>query len=143
MKIQRMKISEEGLNRFFGPLEAQIMEIVWSEREEVSIKKVQSLLIEELSFNTVMTVLNRLVEKGHLTKASLGKGRNKTSNFKPVQSKEQFIKEQTRIVTEELVQEYGQMVVNHFFDAFEQTDPQLMRLMEDRINQWKRDKDET
>ncbi|GKU80545.1 BlaI/MecI/CopY family transcriptional regulator [Paenibacillus sp. L3-i20] len=143
MKIHRMKINEEGLNRFFGSLEAQIMAIVWSESEEVSIKKVQSLLTEELSFNTVMTVLNRLVEKGHLTKTSLGKGRNKTSSFAPVQSKEQFVNEQTKIVTEELVQEYGQMVVNHFFDAFEQTDPELMRLMEERINQWKRDKDET
>ncbi|WP_424768509.1 BlaI/MecI/CopY family transcriptional regulator [Paenibacillus sp. sgz302251] len=137
-----MKLSGEGLNRFFGPLEARIMEIVWEEEDEVSIKKVLALLHEELSVNTIMTVLNRLTEKGHLVKTSSGKGRNKASTFRAVQRKEQFIEEQTRHVTEGLVQEYGQMVVNHFFDAFEQTDPELMRLMEERIRQWKRDKDE-
>ncbi|MCF2941456.1 BlaI/MecI/CopY family transcriptional regulator [Paenibacillus alkaliterrae] len=136
-----MRLSGEGMNRFFGPLEARIMEIVW-EHGDISIKRVHALLDEELSFNTVMTILNRLVEKGHLTKNSSGKGRNKSSHFQPVQSKEQFIQEQTRIVTEGLVQEYGQLVVNHFFDAFEQTDPQLMKLMEERINQWKRENDE-
>lgn len=139
MKVERMKIREEGLNRFFGHLEARIMEIVW-EQENVSIKEVQALINEELSFNTVMTVLNRLVEKGHLVKSISGKGRNKSSHFQPLQSKDQFIHEQTRTVTEELVQEYGQLVVNHMFDAVEQSDPALMKLLEERINQWKHDK---
>lgn len=142
LKIQRMKLSEEGLNRFFGPLEARIMEIVW-QHGTVSIKKVNELLNDELSFNTVMTILNRLVEKGHLTKTTTGKGRNKASHFLPIQSKEQFIEEQTRIVTEGLVQEYGQLVVNHFFDAFEQTDPLLIKLLEERIQKWKYENDET
>lgn len=131
-----MKLNEEGMNRFFGPLESRIMEIVW-EHEDVSLKRVHNLLDEELSFNTVMTILNRLVEKGHLIKNSSGRGRNKATHFLPVQTKEQFVQEQTRIVTEGLVQEYGQLVVNHFFDAFEQMDPHLMKLMEERINQWK------
>ncbi|UVI33664.1 BlaI/MecI/CopY family transcriptional regulator [Paenibacillus spongiae] len=134
-----MKLSEEGLRRFFGPLEAQIMEIVWS-RGEVMIKEVQSLLGEELSFNTVMTVLNRLSEKGHLKKNTIGKGRNRISTFHPVQSKEEFIQEQTRIVTTELVHEYGEIVLNHLFDAVQQADPSLRELLEARIDEWKRDK---
>lgn len=142
LKIQRMKLSEEGMNRFFGPLEARIMEIVW-ELENISLKRVHTLLDEELSFNTVMTILNRLVEKGHLIKNSSGRGRNKSTQFLAVQTKEQFIQEQTRIVTEGLVQEYGELVVNHFFDAFEQIDPQLLTLMEERINQWKSDNEKS
>jgi predicted transcriptional regulator len=84
MKIQRMKLHEEGLNRFFGPLESQIMAIVW-EHENVSIKKVQTLLPGELSYTAVMTILNRLHEKGHLEKITTGKGRNRISHYQPVQ----------------------------------------------------------
>ncbi|UVI31147.1 BlaI/MecI/CopY family transcriptional regulator [Paenibacillus spongiae] len=139
MKVQRMKLSEEGLNRFFGSLEAQIMEIVWG-RGEVTIKEVQASLDEELSFNTVMTVLNRLSDKGHLKKTITGKGRNRLSSFQPVQSKEEFIQEQTRAVTEGLVHEYGPIVLNHLFNAVEQADPKLMDLLEARLEEWKRGK---
>lgn len=134
-----MKLSEEGMNRFFGSLEAQIMEIVWL-HEQVTIKKVQALLDEELSFNTVMTVLNRLHEKGHLQKTITGQGRVRTTCFQPVQSKEQFIQEQTRIVTEGLVHEYGHLVVNQLVDAMQHADPELMEVLEARLDEWKRGK---
>ncbi|EXX87937.1 transcriptional regulator [Paenibacillus darwinianus] len=137
MRIQRIKLSEEGMNRFFGSLEARIMDIVWK-HEEVTIKDVQSLLDDDLSFNTVMTVMNRLYEKGHLRKSITGKGRARSTCFQPVQTKEQFIQEQTRIVTEGLVQEYGHLIVNQLVDAVKQADPQLMCLLEARLDEWKR-----
>ena len=45
------------------------MEIVWSNKG-ITIKEVQQKLSEEspVNFNTVMTVMNRLVEKLHLEK---------------------------------------------------------------------------
>lgn len=43
MKLKIFKIHEKGLKRFFGPLEAEIMLIVWNENN-VTIKKVQTLL---------------------------------------------------------------------------------------------------
>lgn len=138
MKVQRMKLNEEGLNRFFGPLEAHIMEILW-EHGEVNVRKVQSLLEDELSYTAVMTVLNRLHEKGHLKKNTTGKGRNRISFYQPVQSKEEFLQEQTKAVTVGLVQEYGPLVMNHLVDAFQQVDPGLMKLLEARLNEWKRD----
>ncbi|WP_336775263.1 BlaI/MecI/CopY family transcriptional regulator [Paenibacillus sp. MMO-58] len=138
MKVQRMKLNEEGLNRFFGPLEAHIMEIAW-EHEEVSVKKVQSLLEDELSYTAVMTVMNRLHEKGHLKKYTTGKGRNRLSIYNSIQSKDEFLKEQTRLVTVGLVQEYGSLVMNHLVDAFQQVDPKLMATLEARLNEWKRE----
>ncbi|MBN2981788.1 BlaI/MecI/CopY family transcriptional regulator [Cohnella algarum] len=138
MKIQRMKLHEEGLNRFFGPLESQIMAIAW-EKEKVTIKEVQELLSEELSYTAVMTVLNRLSEKGHLKKITTGKGRNRISHYHTVQSKEEFIAEQTKAVTYGLVEEYGQLVVNHLVDAFKDADPELMKLLEARLNEWKKE----
>ncbi|WP_240702922.1 BlaI/MecI/CopY family transcriptional regulator [Cohnella luojiensis] len=91
MKVPRMKMHEEGLNRFFGSLEAQIMKIIW-EHEEVTIKQVQSLLDGELSYNAVMTVMNRLHEKGHLNKKTTGAGRNRLSTYQSIQSKDEFLR---------------------------------------------------
>lgn len=64
MRIRKFKIDESGLNRFFGPLEAKIMDILWN-NVEMTIKDVQQELEKEkvTNFNTVMTVMNRLVEK--------------------------------------------------------------------------------
>ena len=72
MFTQNYKLNEQGLNHFFGPLEAKIMEIVWSS-EGITIKEVQQKLSEEspVNFNTVMTVMNRLVEKLHLEKQTV------------------------------------------------------------------------
>lgn len=69
MNIKNFKYDEVGLNRFFGPLEANIMEYLW-DKDEQSIKAVQqSLELDKpINFNTVMTVMNRLVEKGILEK---------------------------------------------------------------------------
>lgn len=138
MKVQRMKMHEEGLNRFFGPLEAQIMEIVW-EHEKINIKQVQTLLQDDLSYTAVMTVLNRLHEKGHLGKITTGKGRNRISHFHPLQTKDEFLREQTKAVTQGLIHEYGPLVVNHFLDACEKADPEIMAMLEKRLAEWRRD----
>ncbi|RAP73574.1 BlaI/MecI/CopY family transcriptional regulator [Paenibacillus montanisoli] len=138
MKVPRIRINEEGLNRFFGYLEAQIMGIVW-ERGEITTKQVQSLLKEDVSYNAVMTVMNRLHEKGHLQKITTGSGRNRLSKYNSVQSKDEFLEEQTRAMTEDLLNEYGELVVNHFFDAVQKVDPKLLSLLEARLSEWKRD----
>ena len=68
----------EGLKRVLGDLEADIMEFVWSAEErpparparEVSVRDVMDGLgsARAPAYATVKTVMNRLVEKGHLTR---------------------------------------------------------------------------
>jgi len=134
MKVPRIKVNEEGLNRFFGPLEARIMRIIW-ESGELSIKEVQRILNEEspISFNAVMTVMNRLAEKGHLAK----RARGRSTYFRAVQTKEQFLAEQTRAVTLGLIEEFGDLVVNHMIEALEQADPASIRKLEQKLMELK------
>lgn len=138
MKIKKINVSEEGLNRFFGPLEARIMEIIWSSKA-LSIKEVHSALNQEspISFNAVMTVMNRLYEKGHLEKTSSGKGRGRVSFYEASQPKEQFLVEQTKAVTDGLIQEFGDLVVNHMIDALDEADPDLILRLEQKLSQMK------
>lgn len=138
MQIKRINVDEQGLNRFFGPLEAKIMDILWSSNP-LSIREVQSIITQETSItiNAVMTVMNRLVEKGHLTKATVGTGRARVAKFTPLQTKEQFLSEQMKIVSQGLLQEYGSLVVNHMIDALDDVDPEVISRLERKLSEMK------
>lgn len=131
MKIRKFKYNETGLNRFFGPLEARIMDALWDAGTGLSIREVQARLETEQSsnFNTVMTVMNRLVEKGLLNRRIEGR----TSLYRPMVSKETFMNDQSKELTHELIDEFGPLVVNHMLDALDQADPELIDKLEQKI----------
>lgn len=135
MKVSQIRMHEEGLNRFFGPLEARIMHCIW-ERGESSIKDVQSILNQHtpITFNAVMTVMNRLVEKGHLTKQV----RNRLSYYQAAQTREQFITEQTKVVTTSLLEEFGDLVVNHMIDILDQASPESIEKLQRKLDTMKK-----
>ncbi|MDO7906437.1 BlaI/MecI/CopY family transcriptional regulator [Paenibacillus sp. JX-17] len=135
MKIQNFKVGERGLNRFFGPLEARIMDDIWAHPDR-SIKEVQTALEhdKDINFNTVMTVMNRLVEKGLLVKRLRGR----TSIYRAVESREEFMHSQSKELSHELVEEFGTLAVNHMLDALEDADPDLIKRLEYKIEQWKK-----
>lgn len=129
---------ERGLERFFGPLEAKIMTILWAE-PDLYIKDVTSRLEKEskpISFNTVMTVMNRLVDKGALRKTAAGRA----SRYSPVQSREDFVESRSRELSQELLEDFGPLVVSHMFDALEEADPELLEELEQKIHSLKRGK---
>ena len=137
MTVNNFRVDQEGLNRFFGPLESKIMDILWN-RNDSSIKEVQLILEKEkpINFNTVMTVMNRLVEKNILTKKLEGR----TSLFKPLTTKEDFINNQSKKLTENLLDEFGGLVVNHMLDSLKEVDDNLLQKLEQKLEQLKRDR---
>lgn len=137
MKIRRFNVYERGLNRFFGPLEARIMNVLWTS-SEIAIKDVQARLERDqaINFNTVMTVMNRLVEKGVLTKRTVGR----TSLYRPLLSKEHFMENQSKELTHELIEEFGPLVVNHMIEALEEADQELLEQLEQKIKSLKKDR---
>lgn len=128
---------ESGLNRFFGPLEAKIMDILWN-HDEMTIKEVQHILEKDKTknFNTVMTVMNRLVEKGILQKRTEGR----SSLYKPVQSRDEFLNVQSKEMTTELMDEFGNVVVSHMLDALEDVDDELVAKLEMKIKELKKER---
>lgn len=136
MDIKNFKYGEVGLNRFFGSLEAKIMDILW-DAEELSIKDVQLRLEKEkpVNFNTVMTVMNRLLDKGILEKRLKGR----LSLFRPTESKADFIEQQSKKLTENLLDEFGGVVINHMIDALSDVDQTLIDKLERKIQQLKKD----
>ncbi|MCH1638863.1 BlaI/MecI/CopY family transcriptional regulator [Paenibacillus barengoltzii] len=138
MKVKKMNLNGEGLHRFFGTLEAKIMEILWS-RGKLTIKQVHEIIDRDnpISLNAVMTVMVRLADKGHLLKESSGQGRTKITYFSPTQDKEQFIIEQTKIVTDGLVEDFGSLMVSHLVDNLDKADPELIAKLSRKLEEMK------
>ncbi|MBK3495891.1 BlaI/MecI/CopY family transcriptional regulator [Viridibacillus sp. YIM B01967] len=136
MRMRKFKMNESGLNRFFGPLEAKIMDILWND-VEMTIKDVQQVLEYEklTNFNTVMTVMNRLVDKEILQKRAEGR----SSLYKPVLSREEFLNTQSKEMTNELMEEFGSVIVSHMLDALEDVDDDLVAKLEGKIKELKKD----
>lgn len=134
LKVQNYKLDEKGLNHFFGPLEARIMEIIWR-HPRITIKEVKEKLDEEspINFNTVMTVMNRLVDKRHLQKGKLGR----SYVYEPIESKQAFIESQTKAISENLIQEFGDVLVSHLLENLDNFDPDMIKKLEAKINQLK------
>lgn len=138
MKMNKFNYQGRGLERFFGPLEAKVMDVIWSRLKAVTIKEVNAKISEDkpMSFNTIMTVMNRLVDKGILQKKLQGK----SYVYSPVLTKEQFLEEQSKELSYDLVKEFGSRAVAHMIDAMEQVDPDLLDQLEKQIKQWKKDR---
>ncbi|WP_409294911.1 BlaI/MecI/CopY family transcriptional regulator [Peribacillus sp. SCS-26] len=137
MNINHFKYDKAGLDRFFGPLEAKIMEFLW-QNDEQTIKSVQQHLEADkpLNFNTVMTVMKRLSAKGILVKRTEGR----LSYFRPVLTKSQFIEEQSKRLTENLLDEFGGVVISHMLDAMKDVDQSLLEQLEEKIKRMKKEK---
>jgi predicted transcriptional regulator len=135
VRIRKFKLNESGLNRFFGPLEAKIMDVLWND-VEMTIKDVQQALeLEKLTnFNTVMTVMNRLVDKQVLRKRTEGR----SFLYQPVLSREEFLTTQSKEMTNELMDEFGSVVVSHMLDALEDVDDALVAKLEQKIKELKK-----
>lgn len=139
MIVNKYLVHESGLHRFFGTLEVRIMELFWA-YDHFTIKEVHVKLdaVSPLSFNTVMTVMNRLWEKGHLEKTSQGQGRTKLTHFRAAQTKESFLLEQTKVVTQGLVKEFGDLIVAHLVDSLEEVDPMYVQRLQEKLDQVKK-----
>lgn len=138
MKRSGFKYGGNGLSRFFGPLEAKIMEVIWSRPAPLTIKEVNAKISEDkpMSFNTIMTVMNRLVDKGILEK----KPQAKHYEYNAVVTKERFLETKSKELSLDLVKEFGPLAVTHMIDAMEQVDPELLEQLERQIKQWKKDR---
>ncbi len=97
------KPSGSGLEKFFGRLEAVVIDIVW-ENAPVTIKRVLYFLGKEriYAYTTVMTVMNRLVKKNILK-------RTKESHsfvYTPLIGKDEFLKLATESIVDSLYADY-------------------------------------
>ena len=91
MRGRIFRVDKAGAATGLGPLEARVMEIVWSLAGWASVNDVIAKLTykrgeKPLAYTTVKTVLQNLADKRHLEKRSAGKA----NEFKAVLSRGEF-----------------------------------------------------
>lgn len=136
VSIPAFKLDHTGLARLFGDLEARVMEIVW-QLEEATVNDVLARLGDAPStgsgqryhYNTVMTVMSRLADKGILTRRREGRAHV----YVPVEERDAFLARVSRDVAEGLLREFGAVAIAQFIDAASTVDPALVAELRQRV----------
>jgi predicted transcriptional regulator len=132
LPVQFFKLKEKGLTHIFGELEAKLMEAVWA-LQQPSVKDVIDYLGGDLNYKTIMTVLNRLVEKNILQRHKAGR----FFVYTPTLPREELLAN----VFDQMVRgmfgdEFRQIALTQMIETAESLDPDLLdditRLIEER-----------
>lgn len=102
--ILRYRPQAEGLERWFGSLEAAIMDIVWSAGSPRTIKQIWRALQEsyaDIAYTTAMTTVHRLWKKGLLIRDPTPRPSN-THVYRPSCSDVEFEELQRRAILQSL-----------------------------------------
>lgn len=136
-EIRNFRLDANGLERILGELEAALMERLWV-AGEATIGEIHEGISEEreLSFNTVMTVMNRLVEKGLLTKHRSGR----RYQYRPVKNKQQFLEDVSRDIATGFVRDFGDFAVAQFATALAEENPDKLAELERFVADWQKQK---
>lgn len=113
---KRLHLGKDGLEAFFGELEAKVMRRLW-EHQPCSVLCVKEALENErsYSYNTVMTVLTRLVEKGWVRKRRKGK----TTLYVAAEEKDVFLRKAAQAVLAVFLGRKAVFSTAHFVGALE------------------------
>lgn len=123
--IPQFKLNHKGMARFLGTLEARIMEIVWK-KENVSVQEVCDKMGKGTNYKTVMTVMNRLVEKGYLERKKVSRAFVYTAQL----NREEFMSSASHQIVTGLVSDFGDMAVAQFVDVLGELDPEALETLQ-------------
>jgi len=118
--------THQDLQKFLGQLELAVMEIIW-QRETVTVRDVLTALQKErtLAYTTVMTIMQRLTDKGLLLEEKAGKAHR----YIAAQTRENFIASLAANSARSLLNDFGEVAMVQFVKELEALDPnQLARL---------------
>lgn len=122
--------SGEGLGKFLGELELAVMEIIWAREQVVSVSDIMTALHAQgrmLAYTSVMTVMNRLTEKGWL----IAEKQSKAYSYRATQSREAAEATAVGEVVRTLLRDFGDVAVVQFLKELDEIAPeQLARLAE-------------
>lgn len=110
----RLTPTGDGLRKLLGPLEAEIMQIIWTGQRPYTGREVykQILAQRDLAYTTVMTTMVRLAEKGILSQepAKAKRGRGGTYVYIAMVNEAAFIDQAITEVVQSLLRDYPAQV---------------------------------
>lgn len=126
----RFSPTKDGLVKVLGPLETEIMQILWHDKRS-TVKKVHRKLSQQrdIAYTTVMTTMGRLAEKGVLDRHREGLA----YVYTPAITEEEFVTMVVHQVLDGLMDDYSDMAVDYMVDYLARNDPDELRRLQQAI----------
>jgi predicted transcriptional regulator len=134
MHLRAFRLNQRGLSRLFGELEVKIMQVIWK-LKEATVQDVVDRFGRGANYKTVMTVMNRLVEKGFLERHKVSRAFVYVASI----SREELMARLSREVLDGLMSDFGPGVMAQFVEAVAERDQarlvDLAALVNSKLNE--------
>ena len=124
---RRRRAHVPKLDEMLGPLEAEVMEIIWR-RGTALVSEVEEVLNGRrsvpLAYKTVLTICTRLSEKGLLDHEKEGRA----FRYHPTMTEPEFVSVQASKATDALLSRFGDAALSSFVDQVAADPEQLIAL---------------
>jgi predicted transcriptional regulator len=123
---------KHSLADVLGPLEAEIMDVVW-DSGEVTVRDVHGALeeIHPIAYTTVMTTLGRLADKGLVRRIE----DQPAHRYSALISRDEYARSTVKSVVDWLVSHFPDPAVAYFVDRVEEEDQRVIERLRDAIDQ--------
>ncbi len=132
IKVNFFRVNKKGLEKAFGKLEAEIMELAWLQKK-ASVRQVYQALCQsrKIAYTTVMTVMTRLADKGFLEREKDGK----RYLYRPTLSKEELNQSFARTILSGMTKDLAIQAFSHFVDNLSSEDETILNKLEKLIEE--------
>ena len=113
--------SKQSFGSFLGPLEAEIIGVLCESKSPLRVREVHAMMRSKAAVTSVAVLLDRLFDKGLVTRKALT-GRGGTYYlYSPAGSKSELEKKVLATVADKLVAMFGATAVSYFNERFSNT----------------------
>jgi predicted transcriptional regulator len=123
--MARKATRRDRAEQLLGPLEAACMRTLWR-RSPATVAEVLERINTRhdppLAYTTVLTVLSRLHDKGHVTRERVGRGYAYTAAL----DEDELVDALSRREVDRLLERYGDVALARFAETLQQVDPELL-----------------
>ena len=119
------------LAEVLGPLETEVMGIIW-QSGEVTVRQVYDELLANrpIAYTTVLTTMSRLAEKGFLNRVE----DQQAHRYSPLLTREGYARSTVKSVMDWLVAQFQEPTVAYLVDKLDRGDPELIDTLREAID---------
>jgi DNA-binding MarR family transcriptional regulator len=111
VKLDQINISNDGLTKFFSPIEAAILRALWAEGEMTTSELTGKT---NIPLTSVAGTLDRLVKAGYTTRRTEKVNGRVRFMYEPVFTEEEAASEITTKILDSLVETFGPLAIENF-----------------------------
>jgi DNA-binding MarR family transcriptional regulator len=111
VKLDQINISNDGLTKFFSPIEAAILRALWAEGEMTTSELTGKT---NIPLTSVAGTLDRLVKAGYTTRRTEKVNGRVRYIYEPVFTEEEAASEITTKILDSLVETFGSLAIENF-----------------------------